>query len=57
MRVHRHQSSQYHKEDVGERYRKGKCTRPKRQPMKNQTSNGRVSRFNVIKPMDEEEIP
>ena len=41
-RVRRHQSSQYHEEDVGERYEKGKKSGPQRQPMKNQTSNERV---------------
>ena len=56
--VRRHQSSQHHRENVGERYGKGKSNRPQRQPMKNQTSNGRVSRFDAIRPMDkEDEVP
>ena len=42
---------------MGERYGKGKNIGPQRQIMKNQTSNGRVSRFDAIKTKDEEEIP
>ena len=56
-RVRRHQSSQYHEEDVGEGYGKGKSSGPQRQSMKKQTSNGRVSRFVAIKSTNEEEIP
>ena len=54
-KVRRHQNSQYHREDVGKKYEKDKNSGPQRQPMKNQTSNGRVSRFNTIKSTDGEE--
>ena len=40
-----------------ERYEKGKSSGPQRQPMENQTSNGRVSRFDAIRLTNEEEIP
>ena len=56
-RVYRHQSSQYHGEDMGEGYGKGKSSGPQRQHMKNHTSNERVSLFNASKPIDEEDIP
>ena len=39
-----------------ESYGKGKSSKPQRQPMKNQTSNGRVSRFDAIRPTNEEKI-
>ena len=52
----RHRSSQYHREDVGERYGKGKSRGPQRQPLINQTSNGRVSHFDAIRPTNEKDI-
>ena len=54
-RVRRHQNSQYHGENVGERNGKGKSNGPQRQPMKNQTLNRRVSCFNAIRPTDKED--
>ena len=55
-RFRNHQSNQYHGEDVRERYVKGKSNGPQRQPMKNQTSNGRVSRFDAIRSTSEEKV-
>ena len=42
---------------MGERFGKGKKIGPQRQPIKNQTSNERVPRFDATKSTDEEKIP
>ena len=41
---------------MGERYGKGKSSRPQRKPIKNHAENGRVSRFDVIRPMKKEDV-
>ena len=56
-RFRHHQNSHHHVKDVGERYVKGKSNGPQRQPMKNQTSNGRVSHFDAIRSTSEEDVP
>ena len=42
---------------MGEMYEKGKSSGSQRQHMKNQTSNGRVYHFDVIRSLNKEEVP